>query len=78
MFTIRFVKQAAERAIKTAAQAVLTVWVVGDQIANALEFDWQLGAGVAAGGAIVSILTSIVSEPFGEPGTPSLVDGTNA
>lgn len=73
MFTKTFALKALERAVKTAAQAVLTVWLVGDQIANALTFDYQLGLGVAAGGAIVSVLTSIISEPFGEEGTPSLV-----
>lgn len=73
MFTAVFLRALLERGIKTAAQSVLTLWLVGDQLANAFEFDWSLAGGVALGGFCVSALTSIVSEPFGPTGSPSLV-----
>lgn len=73
MFTSTFWKQAGERAIKTAAQSVLSVWIVGDGILNALNLDWGLAGGVALGGAVASVLMSIVSVGGGEPASPSLV-----
>ncbi|MHA6626898.1 holin [Pseudonocardia sichuanensis] len=62
-----------ERAVKTAAQSVLTVWGVGDVALNALTLDWPLAGGVALGGAIASLLTSIVSAGVGPSDSPSLV-----
>ncbi|MBX6357644.1 MAG: hypothetical protein IRZ05_17550, partial [Micromonosporaceae bacterium] len=47
MFTVKFWKQAAERAIKSAAQALLGLWV-GDQVFNAWQADWAKAGGVAA------------------------------
>ncbi len=76
MFTIAFWKQTAERAAKSAAQAPLVgAFFSNTGPVNAFKLDWALGLGLAAGGAIVSILTSIVSAPIaGEPDSPSLVD----
>ena len=74
MWTWTFWKQALERALKTAAQAPLTVWVVGDGVLNALTLDWELGLGVAAGGFVSSILFSVASATIGESSTPSLVE----
>ena len=70
-----FWDQALERAVKTAAQTALTVWVVGDQALNVLTMDWELGFGVAGGGALVSVLTSLASGAVasGGKGNPSLV-----
>lgn len=70
---MRYWIETAERAVKTAAQSVLAAWAVGDGLANAFELDWKLGAGVAAGGAVMSLLTSIASAGFGPSGSPSLV-----
>ena len=75
MFTIKFWKLATERAVKSGAQAVLLALGASDagQV-NALTFDWKLGLGFAAGGALLSYLTSIVSAPIsGDPASPSLV-----
>lgn len=72
MFTIAFWKDAVERAVKTAAQAVLTGLMIGEGF-NAFDIDPQLALGFAAGGAIFSLLTSIVSAPFAEKGSASLV-----
>lgn len=72
MFTREFWLDTLERAVKSAAQAPLVVWAVGDQALNAFELDWQLGLGVAAGGALVSVLTSLGSIPIGARRSPSL------
>ena len=74
MFTKQFWKDAAERAVKTAAQAAVVV--VGADVANVFELDWNEMAGLSIGAALLSVLTSIASEPFGEKGTASLVGGS--
>lgn len=73
MFTVPFWKDAGERALKTAAQALLSLWLVGDVALNLLAVEWGSALGVAAGAAVVSLLTSVVSAPVGDAGTASLV-----
>lgn len=71
MFTKRFWKESAERAVKSGAQSLLGLWALdGFNLVNA---DFGLAAGVAAGAVVLSLLTSVVSLPFGEPADPSLV-----
>lgn len=65
--------EAFERALKTAAQAPLTAWVVGDGLMDALQVNWEGALGLALGGFVVSILTSVASAPVGPPDTPSVV-----
>ncbi len=72
MFRSTFWKESAERCAKSAAQALLGLWALDGF--NALNADFELAFGVAAGAAILSVLTSVVAAPFGEPGSPSLVD----
>ena len=72
MFTARFWKQAAERAAKSAAQGLIVYWG-GDQVFNAWSADWPAAGGIALGAAVLSVLTSVVSAPAGEPDSPSLV-----
>lgn len=63
---------ALERAAKSAAQGLLGMWALDGF--NVLHADWGLALGMAGGAAILSLLTSIVSSPFGAtPGSPSLV-----
>lgn len=66
-----FWTEAFDRAIKTAAQAPLLAWSVGDIGANAFELDWGLGLGFAAGGAVLSLLTSVATANIGQSGTPT-------
>lgn len=73
MWTATFWKQVAERAIKSAAQALIGLWV-GDTVFDVWQADPRKAVGVALGAALLSVLTSLVSGPVGEPGTPSLVD----
>jgi len=62
MFTAIFWRDAAERAVKTAAQAALLA-LGGDMIdvfAAGVSL-WQTLAGAAAGGALLSVLTSVAT-----------------
>jgi hypothetical protein len=73
MFTVTFWRQTIERAIKSAAQALLGFWV-GAQAFNAWDADWKKAGGVALGGAILSVLTSLASAGVGRSNSPSLVE----
>lgn len=78
MWSGSFWKAAVERAIKTLAQTMLALWLVGDQMLNAFEVDWSNSFGVGVGALVVSFLTSLVSAPVGPEGSPSLVGEANA
>lgn len=71
MFTRSFWRQALERAAKSAAQAVVAVLIADG--ANILTLDWAVVGGAVLTGGALSVLTSIVSLPLGEPGSPSAV-----
>jgi r1t holin len=74
VFTRTFWYDAAERAVKTAAQSVILVWGLSTSgPVNAFEFDWELGAGAALGGAVLSVLFSVGSAPIGSNGTASAI-----
>ena len=73
MWNIDFLKDTLERAIKTAAQAVILGLALGEGF-NAFAVDWQLGAGFALGGFVLSVLTSIASSRVGYKGSPSFLD----
>jgi hypothetical protein len=73
MFSKTFLRETAERAFKSAAQALLGLWVL-DGGFNVLDADFGIAAGIAGGAAVLSILTSVVSAPFGKGGSPSLVE----
>jgi hypothetical protein len=61
-----------ERAVKTAAQSVLLA-IAGATGADLFALDWQTIGMAALGGALLSVLTSVVSLPFGPTGSPSVV-----
>jgi hypothetical protein len=71
IWTKHFWLESAERAVKTAAQAALAFFVIGETAFPAIS--WGEVAGAAAVGAIASLLTSMVSAPFGPADSPSLV-----
>lgn len=73
IFTVVFWVHALERAIKSAAQAALGLWVVGDVGFDVLTVDWRTALVAAGSGAVLSVLTSIVSAPASNDDTPSLV-----
>lgn len=72
MWTMAFWKDASERSLKTAAQALLSLWVVGGAF-NILTVSWGPALGVSLGAAVVSLLTSVVSSGVGDKGTASLI-----
>jgi hypothetical protein len=71
IWTIGFWRGAAERAIKTAAQTAVAFFVVGET--GVADVDWATVGGISLVAAIVSVLTSLASAPFGPENTPSLV-----
>lgn len=66
----QFAVAAGIRAIKTFAQALIAV--IGTGALGILEVDWAQALSVSLMAAVLSILTSIASMPFGEKGTPGL------
>lgn len=68
----KFMRETAERAIKTAAQTALALFGAG--AVNVLDVDWQNIAAVSAGAALVSVLTSVASLPVGPPDSASVVE----
>lgn len=73
MFTFLFWRAAIERAGKTACQAGLLV--IGADRFNVLDMDWANLGGFMAGGAVLSILTSVASSKIGDAG-PSVAGET--
>ena len=65
LFTRAFWADAGERALKSAAQAVLGVALVGDRVFDVLDADPTVLFGAGATGAVLSLLTSIASAPVG-------------
>lgn len=75
MFTSTFWRDVLERAIKTAAQTALVA--IGAAAGfDLFTADYVTIGGAAAGGFILSVLTSIGSAPFGTNGSPSLLSNT--
>lgn len=74
MFTKAYWLDVAERAVRTFAQTLVTVWGAGQF--NLLEVDWAQSLGVAGGTAVLSVLNSIGWPARGQRGLdPSFVDG---
>ena len=63
MFSFTFWKDAAERAIRTAAQSLIAL--TATDISGVLEVDWVQSASVAALAALTSILMSIAATGVG-------------
>lgn len=70
MWTKAFWLAVAERALRTVAQVLITLWVGAGPL-NVLDIDWVQAFGVAAGAAVLSVLMSLV--PGGPTGSPSWV-----
>ena len=69
-----FWRQAAERAVKTAAQAVALA--LGGDVANVLHVGPGVFISAAVGGFVLSLMTSIATAPVGQPDDPSAVAKT--
>jgi r1t holin len=77
MWTANFWQQAAERAVKSAAQALVLVWGA-DATFNVISINLAEAAGFAGGAAVLSILSSLITSGTGEPNDPSMVRKTTA
>jgi hypothetical protein len=53
--------------------AAMLTWGISETT-NAFALDWMAGGSTDLSGVQLSVLTSIISAPFGDEGTPSLVD----
>jgi hypothetical protein len=62
LWTSAFWKGASERAVKTFAQTLAAVFVVGTT--GLLDVDWQASLSVAGAAALASLLTSIGNADF--------------
>lgn len=73
MFAKLFWKRAAERAVKSAGQAL--VLGIGTAASfDAVHADWAYLGSVTLGGAVLSIATSLASLPVGSGDDPSVVE----
>jgi hypothetical protein len=63
--------------IKTMAQSLLGLWVIGDGMLNLFTLDLVPALQMSASMGALSLLTSIVSVPFADDDSPSLVRGDN-
>jgi len=66
----QFIKDAVERAVKTAAQTLLAYF--GADAFDVLNANWGNALSVAAGATVLSVLTSLLSLRLGNSGTASL------
>lgn len=65
----------ADRAIKAFATTLLLLLGGGQTGLNLLAVNWRAALATAGGAALLSVLTSLVSAPIGEPGTTSALRG---
>ena len=71
MWTLDFWRTSAERALRTLAQVLLSMIVVGET--GFLDVDWVQALSVAGLAAVASVLMSIGATGIGDKGTASLV-----
>lgn len=76
VFTISWLKDAAERAIKTFCQSLLAVLTVGG--VDILHLNWGQTLSVSLTATAISVLTSVLSSDLGAPGTASLTKAVQA
>ena len=75
MLTYAFWRSAVERAVKTFAQTLLALLSVGG--IGLLTAPWTSALSAAGMAAVLSVLTSMTSEPVGERRTPSMLPAGN-
>lgn len=76
MFTISWLKDAGERALKTFAQSLLALLTVSG--VDVLHLQWTQTLATAATATLLSILTSVLSAGVGAPNTASLTNVVQA
>ena len=70
-FGKQFWQQAIERAVKTSIQVFVALLSAGNF--GLLDAPWSAAFSTAALAALLSVLTSVGSEPFGQRQSPSVV-----
>lgn len=60
MWTAEFWKATAERCVRGGAAATLSSWIVGDGVMDAFNVNLQEAGGLFLGGAVVSLLLSLI------------------
>lgn len=70
--TKRFLQETLERALKTFAQTLVAILGVG-AATDLLSVPWSGALSAAGFAALLSVLTSVGSAPWGDEATPSLV-----
>ena len=73
MFTKSFWQDAGERAIRTAAQALLALWAT--DVSGVLEVDWVQAFSVSAFAVVMSVLMSVAATSRGNLESASLRKG---
>jgi len=71
VYTITFWKDAAERAIRTAAQALLALWAT--DVSGVLAVDWVQAGSVSALAALMSLLMSVAASGTGSQDSASTI-----
>jgi hypothetical protein len=71
MYTRNFWLTAFERGVRTFAQALLSVLIVGET--GFMDVDWQQSLSVAGVAFVASVLMSIAATGVGDHGTASFV-----
>jgi hypothetical protein len=74
--TVSFWKAVGERAAKSFAGSLVTLFGAGPL--NVLHIDYQTTLGLAAGAALISVLMSVASSTVATPASPSLIKGGNS
>jgi len=69
MYTLTFWKDAVERAIRTAAQALLALWAT--DVSGVLAVDWVQAGSVSALAALMSVLMSVAATGTGSQDSAS-------
>ena len=72
MFSKQFWLAALDRAARSAAQAALVI--LGADTVNVLTVDWPQVAGLSAGMAVASLLTSVATSGAGGTPGPGLME----
>jgi len=71
MFTITFWKDAGERALRTAAQALIALWATG--VTGILDVDWAQAGSVAVFASVMSVLMSVAATGRGNKESASIL-----
>ena len=73
MWTVLWWRDAAERAVATAAEAGAGLLLVDALPVGVLAVDWRAGLSLVASAALLSVLKSLAASRIGDPDSASLV-----